>query len=78
MNNPLILLALINTIHDIETSTKQHILESNYNKKNMNEYYTKPNYHYSIKKKNIRPINQPRNRGTNHMKAIRQPKNITY
>ena len=30
------------------------------------------------KKKNNRSINQPRNRGTNHIKSIRHPKNIIY
>ena len=60
MNNPLVLLALINSIENMDYTNKQYVLDS------------------TCTKKNNRSINQPRNRGTNHIKSIRHPKNIIY
>ena len=76
MNNPLILIALINHIENTGNKNNLNVIDLNNTKKHT--YYTKPSYDYSYKRKNNRSINQPRNRGTNHMKAIRQPKNIIY
>ena len=76
MNNPLVLLALINSIENMDYTNKQYIIDSIYTKNNT--YYNKPSYNYLYKKKNNRSINQPRNRGTNHIKSIRHPKNIIY
>ena len=76
MNNPLVLLAIINSIENMDYTNKQYVLDSTCTKKNT--YYKKPSYNYLYKKKNNRSINQPRNRGTNHIKSIRHPKNIIY
>jgi hypothetical protein len=76
MTNPIIFLALIEAIQN----ERKNIITENINIYDVvsitNSDYTKPKYKYSVKKIMNKPINQPRNRGTNHSKPIRQPKNI--
>ena len=76
MTNPIILLALIEAIQN----ERKNALPENINIYDVvsitHTDYTKPHYEYSVKKILNKPINQPRNRGTNHSKPIRQPKNI--
>ena len=72
-NNPLLLIAIINTIDNFENNTKVNIEDFSIPKKRYDNYINKPIDNYKFKKKNKnRLINQPRNRGTNHIKAIRQ------
>jgi hypothetical protein len=76
MTNPIILLVWFEAMQNER---------KNYIQENLNIHdvvsvthtdYTKPRHEYSVKKIINKPINQPRNRGTNHSKPIRQPKNI--
>tara|TARA_B110000285_G_C14864117_1_gene485984 strand:- start:7 stop:243 length:237 start_codon:yes stop_codon:yes gene_type:complete len=76
MTNPIIFLALIEAIQNKQKNDLTEKININDVVSITNSDYTKPKYEYSVKKIMNKPINQPRNRGTNHSKPIRQPKNI--